>query len=117
MNKAIIVGGLTRDPESGSTQTGVAWCRFTVAVDRQYRDQNGNKITDYLSIVTWRTTAENCARFLAKGRKVGIVGHIETRSWEDQDGQKHYTTEVVGDHVEFLTPKGSGSAAAGDSNE
>ena len=104
MNKAIIIGNLTKDPELKTTASGISVCTFRVAVTRPYKRDE----TDFLSIVTWRGLAENCAKFLAKGRKVGIVGSIQTREYDDNNGQRRYVTEIVADDVEFLTPKGEG---------
>jgi single-strand DNA-binding protein len=102
MNKAIIIGNLTKDPELRTTPQGVSVCTFRVAVSRPFKRDE----TDYLSIVTWRGLAENCAKFLAKGRKVGVVGYIQTREYDDNNGQRRYITEIVADDVEFLSPKG-----------
>jgi single-strand DNA-binding protein len=110
MNKAIIIGNLTKDPELKTTASGISVCTFRVAVTRPYKRDE----TDFLSIVTWRGLAENCAKFLAKGRKVGIVGSIQTREYDDNNGQRRYVTEIVADDVEFLTPKGEGGARSQD---
>jgi len=79
-----------------------------VAVPRPYKRDE----TDFLNIVTWRGLAENCAKFLSKGRKVGIVGYIQTREYDDNNGQRRYVTEIVADDVEFLSPKGEGAGSA-----
>lgn len=101
MNKALLIGNLTKDPELKTTQSGVSVCTFKIAVSRPYKRDE----TDYLNIVVWRGLAENCAKFLAKGRKVGIVGSIQTREYDDNNGQRRNITEIVADDVEFLTPK------------
>lgn len=106
MNKAILIGNLTRDPEIRTTQSGISMCSFTVAVNRRYNAADGTRQTDFIPVVTWRKTAELCGQYLAKGRKVGVVGEIQTRSYEAKDGTKRYVTEVVADEVEFLTPRG-----------
>lgn len=111
MNRVILIGNLTRDPEGGNTQGGVTWCRFTVAVSRRHIGQDGQRQADFLNVVCWRTTAENCLRYLAKGRKVAVEGRIETRQYDDQDGQRRYVTEIVADTVEFISSK-PGSATA-----
>ena len=114
MNKAILVGNLTRDPELRATASGISVCTFTVAVNRRVsRDAQaqGQRDADFIPIVTWRGLADNCARYLAKGRKVAVIGSIQTRSYDAQDGSKRYVTEVVADDVEFLTPAGGGSSA------
>ncbi|NLT98570.1 MAG: single-stranded DNA-binding protein [Christensenellaceae bacterium] len=108
MNKAIIIGNLTKDPELRTTPQGVSVCTFRVAVPRPYKRDE----TDYLNIVTWRGLAENCAKFLSKGRKVGIVGYIQTREYDDSNGQRRYITEIVADDVEFLSPRGESTGSA-----
>ncbi|MBQ6495845.1 MAG: single-stranded DNA-binding protein [Firmicutes bacterium] len=114
MNSVVLVGNLTRDPElrysTGANQTAI--CRFTVAVNDGYGD---NERTSFISIVVFGKQAENCDRYLAKGRKVAISGRIQTGSYE-KDGQKVYTTEVVANRVEFLGgggPSGSGQGGFG----
>lgn len=104
MNKVILVGNLTRDPELRRTNSGLAVCTFTLAVNRP-KNKDGVSQADYITIQTWRTSAENCAKYLSKGRKVAIAGKLATRSYE-KDGRKVYVTEVVADDVEFLTPRG-----------
>ncbi|MBQ9144948.1 MAG: single-stranded DNA-binding protein [Clostridia bacterium] len=102
MNKVILIGNLTKDPELSQTNNGLAVCKFTVAVSRSY----GNKETDFFTVIAWRTQAENCARFLKKGSKVAICGSIQNRSYDGNDGVKRYVTEIVADEVQFLTTKG-----------
>ena len=109
MNRATIIGNLTKDPELRTTASGISVCTFTVAVNRGFGDK---KETDFLPVVTWRVLAENCAKFLAKGRKVGVSGRIQTRSYETQNGERRYVTEIVADDVEFLSPKGEGGTGA-----
>lgn len=116
MNKVILVGNLTRDPEGGQTAGGVTWCRFTLAINRRFTDQEGKRQADFLTVVAWRTLAENCIRYLAKGRKAAVVGRLETRSYDGEDGVKRYVTEVIADEVEFLTARG-GQAADDESGE
>lgn len=104
MNRVIITGNLTKDPEARTTQSGVAVTTFTVAVNRRFiNQQTGPRDADFFNIVTWRQLAELCAKYLAKGRKVAVVGSIQNRTWEDADGNKHYATEIIADEVEFLT--------------
>lgn len=106
MNHTILIGNVVRDPELKTTPSGIANCTFTIAVNRKFKDKNGDNVTDFIPIVTWRKTAELCADYLAKGRKVAIVGELQTRSYETKDGTKRTVTEVVAEEVEFLTPKG-----------
>ena len=102
MNKAILIGNLTRDPEVRTTGSGVSVCTFTIAVNRRFANQQGVREADFINIVAWRQTAELCGRYLAKGRKVAVVGSIQTRSYDAQDGSKRYVTEVVANEVEFM---------------
>ncbi|MGE5494265.1 MAG: single-stranded DNA-binding protein [Burkholderiales bacterium] len=111
MNRATIIGNLTKDPELRTTSSGVSVCTFTVAVNRNFGER---KEVDYLPVVTWRGLAENCAKFLGKGRKVGVSGRIQTRSYEGNNGERRYVTEIVADEVEFLSPKGEVSGARMD---
>lgn len=108
MNKCILVGNLTRDPELKQTPSGVSVCSFSIAVNRNYTNASGEREADFINIVTWRNLAENCGKYLAKGRKVAVCGQIQSRSYEDKDGNKRYVTEVVADDVEFIN-SGSGS--------
>ena len=102
MNKAILTGNLVRDPELSSTTSGTSVCKFTLAVQRNFKNADGEKEADFLNIVTWRGLAENCATYLKKGSKVAVSGQIQTRSYE-VDGQKRYATDIVADEVEFLS--------------
>ena len=114
MNKVILVGNLTRDPESGETSNGVAFCNFSIAVNRPYSDSNGDKQTDFFNIKTWRGQAENCAKYLTKGKKVAVVGSLQNRSYEDNDGNKRNVTEIVANEIEFLSPaRGDGNSDEG----
>ena len=113
MNKAFIIGNLTKDPELRTTGSGISVCTFTVAVQRRFKDQNGERGADYIPVVVWRGLAENCAKYLAKGRKVAVAGEIQTRSYDATDGSKRYVTEVIASDVEFLTPNPNGSMNAG----
>lgn len=110
MNKVMLIGNLTRDPELSTIPSGVSVCKFSIAVNRRFADTEGNRQTDFFNIVAWRALGENCGKYLKKGSKVGVVGQLQTRSWE-QDGQKRYATDIVADEVEFLSPK---NAAGGE---
>lgn len=105
MNKVILVGNLTRDPELTETPSGVAVCRFAIAVSRDYANSDGNRETDFFNITVWRGRAENCGKYLKKGNKVAVVGSLQTRSYEDKDGIKRNVTDIIASEVEFLTPK------------
>ncbi len=105
MNKVILVGNLTRDPELTETPSGVAVCRFAIAVSRDYASADGTRETDFFNITVWRGRAENCGKYLKKGNKVAVVGSLQTRSYEDKDGIKRSVTDIIANEVEFLTPK------------
>ena len=114
MNKVILVGNLTRDPELSETPNGVPVCRFAIAVSRDYANANGTRETDFFNITVWRGRAENCGKYLKKGNKVAIVGSLQTRSYEDKDGVKRNVIDVIASEVEFLTPKSAQSEAEDD---
>ena len=104
MNKVFLIGNLTKDPEMRSTQSGVAVCNFSIAVNRRFRNpQTGRQETDFLNIVAWRQLAELCSKYLAKGRKVAVIGNIQTRTYEAKDGNKRTAWDIVADEVEFLS--------------
>jgi len=105
MNKVILIGNLTKDPEITTTNNGVAVCRFTLAVSRRYANSEGERETDFINIVVWRNAAENCHKFLKKGSKTAVVGNLQTRSYDANDGSKRYITEVVAEEVEFISTK------------
>ncbi|MEA4882798.1 MAG: single-stranded DNA-binding protein [Clostridia bacterium] len=115
MNKAVLVGRLTRDPEVRATQSGVAVARFSVAVDRPFANQAGERETDFIDVVVWRKQAETVGQYLKKGRLVGVEGAIQTRTYE-KDGQKRRAWEVVADRVEFLD-RGSDAPARAPANQ
>ena len=113
MNKAILVGNLTRDPELRATASGISVCTFTIAVNRRVsRDAQGQKEADFIPIVTWRGLADNCFKYLHKGSKAAVTGSIQTRSYDVQDGTRRYVTEILADEVEFLSAANNGAAAA-----
>lgn len=105
MNKVILIGNLTKDVDFTTTNNGIAVAKFTLAVSRRFKNADGENETDFLNIVVWRNQAENCSKFLKKGNKCAVVGNIQTRSYEAQDGSKRYITEIVADEVEFLNTK------------
>ena len=117
MNKVILIGNLTKDPEISTTTSGVSVCRFTIAISRKYANSEGERETDFINIVVWRTLADNCHKFLKKGSKVGIVGNIQSRSYDATDGSKRYVTEVIAEEVEFITTKSSDVADKKDSSD
>lgn len=108
MNRVILIGNLTRDPELRTTGSGVSVCNFSIAVNRRFKNaQTGQQETDYFNVIAWRQLGELCSRYLAKGRKVAVVGSIQTRSYEAKDGSKRTAFDIVADEVEFLSAKGS----------
>lgn len=107
MNKAILVGRLTADPELKSTPNGVNVCSFSVAVDRRFVRAGEERKADFINCVAWRQTAEFISRFFSKGRMIGLVGSIQTRTYNDREGNKRYATEVVVDEAYFTESKGS----------
>ena len=105
MNKVILIGNLSKDPELTTTANGVNVARFTIAVQRRYTNEAGEREADFINCVAWRTTAENLQKYCKKGDKVAVVGRIETRTYDAQDGTKRYVTEIVADEVEFVNTK------------
>lgn len=102
LNRVVIIGRLTRDPELRYTPNGTASCTFTLAVERNFKNSNGEREADFIPIVTWRQLAENCANYLRKGRLTAVEGRIQTRSYENNEGRRVYVTEVIADNVRFL---------------
>lgn len=109
LNRIVLIGRLTKDPELRYTQSGKAVCAFTLAVDRPYLANNGNREADFINIVVWNKLGENCAQYLAKGKLAAVDGRLQIRSYDGQDGQRRYITEVIADNVRFLSPKSEGS--------
>ena len=107
MNKVILIGNLTRDVELTTTSNGTSIAKFSLAVNRNFKNSEGERDADFINIIAWRELGERCAEYLAKGKKAGVVGSIQSRSYETQDGDKRYVTEVVASEVEFLTPRGN----------
>ncbi|GAB2717010.1 single-stranded DNA-binding protein [Paenibacillus thermoaerophilus] len=102
LNRVILIGRLTRDPELRYTPSGVAVTQFTLAVDRPFTNQGGEREADFIPIVTWRQLAETCANYLRKGRLTAVEGRIQVRSYDNNEGRRVYVTEVVADNVRFL---------------
>ena len=114
LNRVALVGRLTKDPEvryTADNQTPIA--KFTIAVDRTFK-RDGQPSADFIPIIVFGKSAENCGKFIKKGRLVAVSGRLQTRSWDDQDGKRHYATEVIADEVDFLD---RGSDAKGQGNE
>lgn len=107
INRVVLVGRLTRDPELRYTANGIAVTTFTLAVNRTFTNQQGEREADFINCVVWRKAAENVANYLKKGSLAGVDGRIQTRSYENNEGRRVYVTEVVADSVQFLEPKGA----------
>ncbi len=108
MNKVFLIGNLTRDPELTETPSGVAVCHFSIAVNRNYSSGDGERQTDFFNCVAWRGLGETIARYTKKGKKVSIVGTIQTRTYENNQGVKVPAIDIVAQEVEFLSPKDGG---------
>ena len=109
MNNVILMGRLTKDPELKTTQSGLSFCRFTVAVDRYSKD--GEDKTDFISCVAWRSTADFIDKYFSKGQRILLSGSIQTGSYTDKDGRTVYTTDVLVDKAEFCESKKNGDSA------
>lgn len=115
LNRIVLIGRLTRDPELRYTPAGVAVTQFTLAVDRNFTGQNGEREADFIPVVTWRQLAETCANYLRKGRLTAVEGRIQVRNYENNDGKRVYVTEVIADNVRFLESNRSNEQGSGNS--
>ncbi|MDY0404134.1 single-stranded DNA-binding protein [Virgibacillus sp. 179-BFC.A HS] len=113
LNRVVLVGRLTKDPDLRYTPSGVAVANFTVACNRPFTNQQGNREADFINCVIWRRPAENLANYMKKGSLIGVDGRIQTRNFEGQDGKRVYVTEVVADSVQFLESKGASQSQGG----
>lgn len=113
MNKVVLIGRLTKDPDLRYTSSNIAAVSFTIAINRTFTNQQGVREADFINIVAWRKQAENVKKYITKGNLVAVEGRIQTRNYDDKEGKKVYVTEVVADSVQFLEPKGQRS---GDGN-
>lgn len=107
MNKAILVGRITKDPELKRTNSDIPFVQFTIAINRRYQNRDGERQADFINCVAWRQTAELLARYIRKGSQIGVEGSIQTRTYDDPNGVRHYITEVVCDSIHFLDTKRS----------
>ena len=113
MNKVILMGRLTRDPEMRTTPSGIATTSFSIAVQRNYANAQGDREADFINCIAWRKQAENIAKYCTKGSQVAVDGRIQTRNYDAQDGTKRYVTEVIADNVTFLGGRsGSGESSS-----
>ncbi|HBM3493389.1 TPA: single-stranded DNA-binding protein [Listeria innocua] len=116
MNRVVLVGRLTKDPDLRYTPAGAAVATFTLAVNRAFTNQNGEREADFIQCVVWRKPAENVANFLKKGSMAGVDGRIQTRNYEDSDGKRVFVTEVVAESVQFLEPKNNNAEGVTSNN-
>jgi single-strand DNA-binding protein len=117
MNRVVLVGRLTKDPDLRYTPNGVPVATFTLAVNRPFSSQAGEREADFINCVVWRKPAENVANFLKKGSLAGVDGRIQTRNYEGQDGKRVYVTEVQAESVQFLEPKNASSGGGRSDND
>ncbi|BAU26290.1 single-strand binding protein [Aneurinibacillus soli] len=117
LNRAILLGRLTKDPELRYTQNGTAVATFSLAVDRRTTNQQGERETDFLNIVVWSKLAELCAQYLKKGRQAAVEGRIQTRNYENKEGRRVYVTEIVAENVQFIGGQGQGQGGSGFQDE
>jgi single-strand DNA-binding protein len=108
LNRVVLIGRLTKDPELRYTPNGVAVTNFTLAVERNFKNAQGEKETDFFACSVFKQLAELCANYLAKGKLASVDGRIQIRTYNDKDGQKHWVTEIIGENVQFLSPKDGG---------
>ncbi|MBF2642716.1 single-stranded DNA-binding protein [Listeria seeligeri] len=116
MNRVVLVGRLTKDPDLRYTPAGVAVATFTLAVNRTFTNQQGEREADFINCVVWRKPAENVANFLKKGSLTGVDGRVQTRNYEGNDGKRVYVTEIVAESVQFLEPKNNNAEGATSNN-
>ncbi|MEG0381313.1 MAG: single-stranded DNA-binding protein [Kurthia sp.] len=115
INRVVLVGRLTKDPELRYSPSGVPMARFTIAVNRTFSSQSGEREADFIGCIAWRTQAENLANFMKKGSLIGVEGRIQTGSYEGQDGKRIYTTDVIADAIQFLEPRSEGNTQQNNS--
>lgn len=108
MNTWFGIGRATKDCEISTTSTGINVAKFTIAVDRKFKDADGNKVADFINIVAWRGLADICGKYIKKGQQVGVKGELQIRSYDAQDGTKRYVTEIIADDVTLLGSKSDG---------
>ena len=109
MNKAILIGRLTKDPELRSTPAGRNVCQFSIAVNRTFTNANGEREADFINCVVWDKQAENLVKYQKKGNQIAVEGRIQTRNYDDKDGKKVYVTEILASNISFLDSKGTGA--------
>lgn len=117
MNKIMIIGNLTGEPELRSTPSGITVCSFTIAANRRHEDKTGERPTDFFRISAWRQLGDSCGRFLSKGRKVAVVGELQASLYDTKDGSVRISLDVQADEVEFLSPRTTSETAGGEMDE
>ena len=111
MNKALLIGRLTRDPELRSTSTGRNVCQFSIAVNRNFTNANGEREADFINCVVWDKQAENLVKYQKRGNQIAVDGRIQTRNYEDKDGKRVYVTEILANNISFLDSKGTNTSS------
>lgn len=111
MNKALLIGRLTRDPELRTTSTGRNVCQFSIAVNRNFTNANGEREADFINCVVWDKQAENLVKYQKKGNQIAVDGRIQTRNYEDKDGKRVYVTEILANNISFLDSKGTNTSS------
>lgn len=117
INNIVLVGRLTKDPDLRYTQSGTAVATFNLAVNRNFTNQNGDREADFINCVIWRKAAETLANYAHKGSLIGLTGRIQTRTYDNQQGQKVYVTEVICENFQLLEPKSANEQRQGNSNQ
>lgn len=117
MNKVILMGRLTKEPEVKKTQSNLSVCSFSIAVDRRFKDSNGNKQTDFINCVAWRTAADVIGNYFHKGSRILVTGSLQSRSYEDNNGNKRTVVEVLAEEIEFIDPKQTQGQAQAQAQE
>lgn len=117
LNKVILIGNLTKDPELSETSSGVKFCKFGIAVNRPFANSDGEREVDFFNITTWRGQAETCARYLIKGKKVCIVGSLQNREYTDKNNIKRTVTDVIASEIEFLSARSDDEEKPGKKGE
>lgn len=116
MNKALLIGRLTRDPELRATSTGRNVCQFSIAVNRNFTNANGEREADFINCVVWDKQAENLVKYQKKGNQIAVDGRIQTRNYEDKDGKRVYVTEILATNISFLDAKGTSNGGGSFNN-
>ena len=117
INRVVLVGRITRDPELQQTSQGISYVRFSLACDRPFKNQSGEKTTDFINCIAFKDHANNISKYFSKGNRIGIVGHIQTGSYTNKEGHKVYTTDVIVDEWEFVESKSANTAPKEEKSE